>query len=254
MTRFAFPVACVALLLSLAGARPAPAPEADGEVKAIVAKAIEARGGAANLARFKAMTAKFNGTMYSDDSETKFSGTQQEIAPEKVRMDASMRIGCEEVSTKVVFDGTKGWRSLNGNVVEMTKEEADHLREDRYVSWVAGLRGLSAKGIKLAPLGKATVAGKPAVGIRVSCEGHPDVSLYFDKATGLIAKRVCQRKDTDTGAAITEEVLYSDFKNVSGLMIPCRMTVNRDGKPYQVGEWLEVTLSENLPEGTFAKP
>src|SRR2546430_9564395 len=50
-----------------------------------------------------------------------------------------------------------------------------------YTFHLATLAPLKDKAFKLAPLGEVKVNDQPAVGIRVSCEGRPDASLYLDR-------------------------------------------------------------------------
>ena len=126
----------------------------------------------------------------------------------------------------------KGWTSYNGNVTDMSKEEVADFLEVLYASAVADLHGLTGPGVQLTALGESKVGGKPAVGVRVSSKDHRDISLYFDKATGLLLKKTLRRKEPGVPAEFTEETLYEDYKNVSGLMFPFHVSETRDGKPF----------------------
>lgn len=254
MRRWIFSGACLALLLPPSGVRSAPAPEADKEIKAVVARAVEARGGSALIDKYRARVGKFTATFYIDDVQIITNATSRAQEPDKSRVEGTMKYPCEEYTIIQVVNGDKGWNSVNGNVNAMSAEEVAEMREEMYAGGLSNLRGLTAKGVKLTALGGSTVQGKPAVGIRVSAEGHRDVSLYFDKGTGLLVKCTMRSKDTNSGEQFTEDILYSDYKNVSGLMIPFRTVVNRDGKPYRVREWLEISVSESLPQDAFNKP
>lgn len=253
MTRFVIPGVCVALLLSTADIPAAPRPGQD-DVRAIVAKAIEARGGAAVIEKYKAVTAKFSATYYRDKLEFKATGVGYEFAFEQSRVDWSMRFEGQESSGTQVFDGDKGWTSANGIVNDMNKDEVADFREVLYASAVADLHGLSGEGVKLTALGDSKVGGKSAVGVRVACKGHRDVNLYFDKDSGLLLKRTLRRKESGAGPEFTEETLYGDYRNVSGIMFPFHVEEKRDGKPSFVGDWSEISVAEKLPDGTLAKP
>src|SRR5262249_5661407 len=128
-------------------------------------------------------------------------------------------------------------------------------REEMHAGEVADLRGLLADGVKLGPLGESTVDGRPVVGVRVTCAGFRDVKLYFDKEKHLLAKMETRGKDVGPGnKTYTRVTLYSDYKNVSGLMVAFKQVVLHDQKPYISMELSEVTLSETLPDSAFAKP
>jgi hypothetical protein len=152
-----------------------------------------------------------------------------------------------------VFDGQKGWRSLNGVVTELDKDEVATYREQAYVAGISDLHGLNAKGVKLASLGGSKVGGKAAVGVRVSSKGHPDISLYFDKDTGQLLKRVYSGEAGAGVVKFTAETLYSDYRNVSGRMVAFRVRETRNGIVTTM-DFSEVKLAEKLPDATFSKP
>jgi hypothetical protein len=252
MTKFAVPGVCGALLLCLA-ASAAPRPRQD-EARAMMDKAIEARGGAAAIERYKAVTAKFTATYYRNDAEWKTTGTAYEFAFEQSRVDWESLAEDQNSHVVQVFDHDKGWVSMNGTLTDMTKEEVAEFREVLYASAVADLHGLTGPGFQLAALGESKVGDRPVVGVRVSSKGHRDINLYFDKGTGLLLKKTQRRKEAGAGPEFTEEMLYGDYRNVSGLMFPFHVSETRDGKPSFVGDWSEITVAEKLRDGILRKP
>lgn len=166
----------------------------------------------------------------------------------------TLNLGGNEVAITQVFDGTKGWLSFAGNTQELDKEMMAEAREQMHAGQVADLRGLDDKGVKLSPLGESKLDGKTAVGVRVSAEGYRDISLFFDRDTGLLLKSEKRAKDPMSGEEFTEEKRYADYKKVNGLMVPHKQSTKRDGKPHADIELTEVTVAEKLPDNTFAKP
>ena len=84
------------------------------------------------------------------------------------------------------------------------------------------------------------MAGRPAAGVRVERDGRPAVTLYFDKATGLLAKSEARAKDEfQNWKEVLDEVYYEDWKDVGGRKAFGRLRVVRDGKPL-----LESTLTD----------
>ena len=53
---------------------------------------------------------------------------------------------------------------------------------------------------------------------------------------------------------MTQETLYSEFKEVKGALKPTRVLINRDGKKYVDGEISDFELKEKLDDSVFAKP
>ncbi len=254
MLRSAFAAGLAALLLTPAGAVPAPAPEPDSGVKAVVAKALQAKGGAANVRRYRALTYKFRGTYFTEALEGGISGTTQEQAPDKAVIRATLNLDGTELKFVQVVNGAKGWLKTNGTTEDMDKEMLADTREQLHADEVAELRALTAAGARLTLLGESKVGDKPAVGLRASFAGRRDVSLFFDSATGLLLKSETRRKDASAGKEVAAAKLYSDYRNVSGLMVPFKMSILHDGKPHMVMELDEVSVAEQLPDGTFARP
>jgi hypothetical protein len=257
MLRFNHSGACVAVVLLLGGAAPARAEGADKNVSAIITKAIEAKGGAANLEKYKAAVTKFKGAISLNDMSLSTAGTSREQVPDKLRLDATMKIPGQTEDAKFVqvVNGDKGWQGLNGDFTELDKDSIAEAREQFHAGHVADLRGLSGAGVKLSPLGESKVDGKPAAGVRVSAKGYRDVNLFFDKDTGLLLKSETKSKDVQAGGGeFNTETLYGDYKKVSGVQMPHKVKVLREGKPYMEMEMNSVTLSEKLPEDLFTKP
>jgi hypothetical protein len=244
-----------ALFVATAGFVPARAADGDKDVKAIIAKAIEARGGAANLDKYKASISNFKANIAAGGMEVTMTGTTKDQIPDKLRIDATMNIGGQNLKFQQVINGDKGWQGINGMNMDMGKEELAEEREGFHAGQIADLRGLNAKGVKLSPLSDTTVDGKAAVGVKVSSDGYRDVALYFDKASGQLLKSETKGKEPGPGKdEFKAETFYSDYKNVSGVNTPHKVKVLRDGKPFMTMEMSSVELLEKLDDKEFAKP
>jgi hypothetical protein len=152
----------------------------------------------------------------------------------------------------VAVNGTKGWRSGGGTVKDMTKPEVEEHRAEAYVAWLMSLLPLKEAGFELAPLAEVKIGEVPAVGVKVTRKGYPDVKLYFDKKTGLLAK--AERKGKEAGIDTTKEYFFGEPKDYGGLMLPTRFVEKSNGK--KVAEW---TISSykfpgRIDAKEFAKP
>jgi outer membrane lipoprotein-sorting protein len=240
-------------VLVLAGARPARAEE-DKDAKAVIARAVEAQGGAAALKKYQASTVKIKGKVHTPFGDGDMAATLKVQLPDKIRFDMKLTFGGADVGFVSVVDGDKGWLVANGETQELSKEMLAETRDQLHAGQVTDLRVTGGKGVKLSSLGETKVGDKSAVGVRVSCAGHRDVNLYFDKGTGLLLKSETRGKDGMTGEEYTEEKVYGDYKKVNGLMVAHKVDATRDGKPRSESVVTEVTLEEKLPDSTFAKP
>src|SRR5262249_14708385 len=135
-----------------------------------------------------------------------------------------------------VVNGDKVWMKINGQEAMLAddKDEIAEAKEGSYAGWVATLLPLTKeKGFVFAALGEVKVDDKPAVGVRVSHKGHRDVNLFFDKDKGWLVKAETVVKDLmGGGGEVTQESLYSDFKEVNGVQRSMKLVINRNGKKY----------------------
>jgi hypothetical protein len=242
---------CVAGLLAGGAARADDA----ADVKAVLDRAVAAHGGAGHLAKDKAVTMQIKGKLYALGDGVDFSGDIAPQLPDRMRFEMSLTVMGTGLKIKTVVKGDKGWVALNDTVMEMSKEQVAEPREQMHVAAVTRLVALRGRDYKLSPLGEAKVEGKDAVGVRAEHEGRRDVSLFFDKNTGLLLKTETRGKDPMAGdSEFTAETLYGDYKKVGGFPVAHKVTVKRDGKLFFASETSDVRLAEKLDDSTFEKP
>ncbi len=247
-TRFA------ALTFAFVAFAPARADDA-AEARALVDKAIKAHGGAESVGKFKASVVTFMGTFHGMGMEIPMTGEISTDGPDRLKVDLEVEAGGQKFKVVNVVAGNKGWMKLGADVKDMGKDELAEARENQHAVWVATLAPLvAAKGYALAPAGELLVNDKAALGVRVSAKGRRDVTLYFDKTTGLVARYDTVVKDEGTGREVTQETIPSDYMDVQGTKQAGTFVVNRDGKLYLEGDATDVRLSESLDAGVFVKP
>ena len=254
MRRLLIPCALVLALAALGRADDA------ADAKAVVEKAIKARGGADNLAKYKADVLKIKGTVHVSGLDIDFTGEISFQQPDKSRTVIEGTVmGTNFKSTRVV-NGDKGWiDDLLGAARQqrdMSKEELAEERESQNANSIARLAVLTDKAYTLSTVGESKVGDKEAVGILVKRKGYRDVSLFFDKKTHLLLKSETRVKDPQGGGdtEFTQEAFYDDYKKVGDLQVAHKQTVKRDGKAYLESEATEFKPEEKLDDGLFAKP
>jgi hypothetical protein len=227
----------------------------DAAVRAVVDKAIKAHGGADNLAKVKALVLKGKGKAHAMGNEFDYTSTFSIQNPDKLRMEMSFEIMGMAFTFIQVFDGAKGWVKLMDKTTEMSKEAITEAKEQMHSRQVTSLLPLKDKENKLGTLGEAKVEGKEAVGVLVSRKGFRDVSLWFDKKSGLLVKSETRAKDVQNGnEEYAAETYYSDYKEKDGVQHAMKITLKRDGKPFVEGETTEIEVKDKLDADTFAKP
>ncbi len=241
---------CVAGLLAGGAVR-----AQDAEVKAVLDKAIAAHGGADHLAKDKAVTMQTKGKIHAIGDGVDFTGEIASQLPDRLRFEMTLTVMGTDLKIKQVVKGDKGWVAVNDTVMELTKEQMAEAKEQMHVAAVTRLVALRDKAYKLAPLGEAKVEGKDAVGIRVEHEGRRDVSLFFDKKTGLLLKTETRGKDPMAGDnEFTAETLYDDYRKVDASPVAHKVTIKRDGKLFIESTNSDVKVAEKLDDSTFDKP
>jgi hypothetical protein len=238
----------VGALLLTAGAR------AEDEAKAVIAKAIKAHGGEEAQTKFQAGQTKAKGKIellggLEFTQETSF------MLPDKFKETVDMEVMGQKLHVVSVVNGTKLFIDANGQEVPIEDKLKDVLKDAMYAMRVGRLVPLvKEKGFELASLGEVKVGDKPAVGVRVSSKGQKDISLFFDKETGLLAKVEHRTVDPMSGNEITEERIITEYTKTDGVPTPKKVTVNHDGNKFMELEILETKRLEKLEDSEFAKP
>lgn len=232
---------------------PARADDA-ADARAVVEKAVKAHGGQENLDKFPAHSLQFKGNFHGMGQAIPMTGVVAVQGLEKQKLDVEVEAGGQKFRVVTVLDGDKGWTRMGDETNAMDKDQVAEAKEQAYAGWVATLAPLKDKKFTLATIGETKIDQRPAVGVKVSCKGHRDVDLYFDKETMLLVKTETRVKDDGSGQEVTEESFAGEYKDVQGTKQAMKFTVKRDGKLFVEGEATEYTLTDKLDPSTFAKP
>jgi hypothetical protein len=224
------------------------------DLKKVIDKAIQAVGGEAKLAKFNALTFKGKGKFYGMGEGIDYTGEWSVQQPDKLRFQFDS--GGNFTLVRVV-NGDKIWMKIAGQEAMAVddKDEIAEAKEAAYAGWVATLLPLKDKGFTFAALGEVKVDDKPAVGVRVSHQGHRDVNLFFDKNKGWLVKTETVVKDLmGGGGEVTQETLFSEYKEVNGTQRFLKIVINRAGKKFVDADISEIEPKEKLDDSVFGKP
>jgi hypothetical protein len=225
-----------------------PSLDEPGDARAVIDRAIEAAGGEEKLAPFKSQSWSENGIFHGRGDPLPYMSKLAVEWPDK------FRIEIPHVLT-IVLNGDRGWKKEGEKTTEMSKAGLAENLEERYTGYVTTLVPLRDKSFHLSLLKDAKIDGESAIGVQVSQAGHRDVKLYFDKSTGLLAKRESRIKDMDRGGkAADEEIWYKNYKVVEGAKIPMKIVIMRDGKPYLEAATFALKPGAKLDPKLFEKP
>lgn len=221
----------------------------------LVGKAIQAHGGAANLARFAGTTWKGVGRLHWQGGKTVYSVTGARQHGRAAMLAVEGETDGNRFRLVRIINGDQGWVLLNGQVQELAAPALAEERERLYANWIASLVPLLDEQCQLAPAGRTAVHGKPALGVRVSFPGCREVTLYFDEATALLVKKDNRIHDlARNGAEVMQETFYSDYMVVDGVQTARKQQIRWDGKPYLDLELNEIKGMPRLPDALFFRP
>jgi hypothetical protein len=247
-------VFAAAMLVLFTGCKARADDQADS--KALISKAIKAAGGKENLAKYRAQTFKGKGKFYGMGDGIDYTGDWALQIPNCMRVQIEINAGGMKFTIVRVFNGAKAWNKVGDQVMEVT--DADEIAEakaDAYAQSVTSLLPLLGKDFEFAPLGEAKVDGKPAVGVRVSHKGQRDINLFFDKDKNLLVKTEYVIKDIMAGGKeVTQEAVYSNHKEIKGMLFPFAVVIHREGKKFLDAELTELEPKEKLDDSVFEKP
>jgi hypothetical protein len=235
----------------------APAIRADdaADARAIIEKAIKARGDKAGavpaVTTWKEKIA-LDALGQPLDLDTEWTV----LVPDKLRLQMTVAVQGQTVNLLIVLNGEKMWFLVNGQLVDSPPQQLSEMLTDMNRMWATSLTPLLAGDeFQLATAKEKVVNGKPAAGVAVRNGKRPIVTLYFDKETWLLVKREATVKDQGTDdKEVLEEVVVSDYKEAGGRKFHTKVVVTRDGKPYYRSEVSMPREVEKPDPKLFEKP
>lgn len=206
---------------------------ADDSARAVVERGIAAQGGVVKLSAERALRIKLRGVV-------RISSTQPAVP---ITIDDCRQLTRYETMVEFAINGEKFVQSQSieqgrvciasgsgllspgpGATTEIVaRKQAEDL--DR-------LDFLDEPGVRLTRLPDARINGRDAAGVLVKFKRRHDTKLYFDKQTGLLAKREHLICDHKTGKPVVQEVFFSDWRQADGIIRCHKLTVLRDGSKF----------------------
>jgi hypothetical protein len=243
------------LVLALLGVPPCA--QAQATARAVIEKAVQAHGGAEQLAKLKALRIKSKGTaaLLPGSDPIAFAGETTAQMPGQIKNVMEFEVQGEKHTLVQVIDGDKVALTLDGRTQPLNETLVAELKELTYAERANTLLPLLHDAShELALLGETKVNGQPATAVRVRSRGHKDIVLHFDRASGLLVKAERHTLDPATLKEVSQEEYYGSYKEVDGLRRAMQVTVFKDGKKFLEGEVTEVRFLDRLDPSVFGQP
>lgn len=212
---------CTALAASEVFAQDKSQPNVDE----LVAKNIEAKGGAAALHDLR--TLRLIGKLLVQEGQIQLTYMQIEKRPDEVRTEASLQ-GMTQIEA---YDGEEGWRVSpffgRKDPERMSADDVKALVEDAEID--GPLADWQAKGSAVEYLGTEDVDGTPAHKVKVTRK-NGDVSFVFLDPDHFLEIRVLTQR-TRHGAYEEVETDLGDYEKAGGVFVPTSIEFGRKGAP-----------------------
>jgi len=240
---------CLAALLVGCAAVPAAAQDA----QSLVARNLEARGGAAALDAIKNVS--FEGrTIFPGDFEVTYKETHARLGPNEAA--GRVDFGIQGLDITQAYDGHEGWRvnPLQGRK-DAEKMSADEARALADAALVEGpLLAARTDGSRVDYLGREDFDGTNAYKLKVTQKDGDEFTYWLDPDTFLEIKIDETRKIR--GAEQTTETELGDYEKVAGVYFPMSVESWPQGQDTQRQRTIIATGVANpqVAEDYFAEP
>lgn len=226
----------------------------DKDAAAILDKAIKALGGEEKLSKIKAATWKYKGTITFNGEDNKFTSMATMRGLDHLRSEFDGEFGGNKIKVVLVLAKNKGWRQFGDMKTELDENALANERRNFHLQVVPMLLvPLKHKSFKIGVAGEKKVGEKPAVGLKVTAPDGKDLTLFFDKDSGLPVQLVAKVLGF-TGEEFTQETTFTDYKEFAGIKKASKIVSKRDGEKFLESEITEFKLLDTVDPKTFEEP
>ena len=194
-------------------------------VDELVAKNVEAKGGAAALQSLQSV--RFSGKLLVNEGQVEFGYVQTKKRPGAVRTDATL----QGMTVVQAYDGKEGWKiSPFQGRKDPEKLSADDLKsliEDAEID--GPLVDWKAKGSAVDYLGTEDVDGTLAYKLKVVRKNGDVNFVYLDPDHFLEIRILTQR--VEHGAQTEVETDLGDYEKIAGVFLPFSTEAGSKGSP-----------------------
>ncbi len=217
----------------------------------LITKMIEAYGGEANLRKHKSSVAAIDIDMESQGLTG--YGVTKAKAPNRVASEITLTALDKKIGSIVsYFDGNAGGEMMSfapeqlysGKRLEDIKVGADFYE---VLGWKKNYPTITVKRI-------AKVGDEDAYVVEKRSEKGTPITDYVSTKTFLLLKRDSVVHSEITGIELAQTEIFSDYRNVGGVMIPFKSTSSNAANGDTVVRVKEIKFDVEIPDSAFTKP
>ncbi|HYT67461.1 MAG TPA: pitrilysin family protein [Vicinamibacterales bacterium] len=214
------------------------------EAKALLNKAIAAKGGLAKLQGIKTVKVEGTLTYASAGKPISFPFANYVEYPDRFRSEATMPGG----KVTQVFSEGRYWADKGAGAEELSAAESGPIRAAVQRDMVRMLLGAAAGKLIVRSVDAEHAEDPLVAAIEISGDGMTAVTLLINRDNGLIEKA------SYTGTEGRTEETYSDYRNVSGIQVPFHAVVRRGGLTPIERDVKTIRFNLPLDSALFVKP
>ncbi len=235
-------VMAAAFLLTLVAA-----PAIAQTTKDVLAKYIEAQGGAKTLGAIKDTT--ISGTLDLVGYGMTGTLTMYQKEPNMMRMDIEVM----GMLITQAYDGTIAWmvNPQTGGTEQMPENATAEFKRQAFGN--GALLTPEKFGIKYEYTGKEKIDDKEYLVLTQTTEDGHVTTIWIDPATYL-AYKTKGKTLGESGEEVMAESILGDFKKVDGIIIAHSMTTYRDGQEFMKMAITKVAFNSGLEDSLFQMP
>jgi zinc protease len=198
--------------------------QADGSVRSLIERAIEAKGGLARLRSVRTVRAEATMTLRAEPRAPTDLSTKTAI-----RYPGSFRVDLDTPAGPVVqvFHNGKFWVTDARGTRDAPPDFAEDMRANVQRDSIALLLGLLDNKIGAVRVPDVSMSGRSYPALEIRGPAMRPLTVLFDPATALIAGQ--RYSGPQPGSPITEEE-FSDYRDVSGIKVAFSAVVRVAGQ------------------------
>ncbi|HZZ80103.1 MAG TPA: hypothetical protein VFE62_16435 [Gemmataceae bacterium] len=225
------------------------------DATAIVQRAIAALGGEDAIRKTEHSHMTLNGKLYlGSDKHRLFRMESWVDGTSRSRTEMRMTVDGKELVVVKAVSGNTGWLMAGDAVSDIG---ADELKEAQASNRVANATKLypllTDSRYAIERLADKMDGGQGVFVLKVSSKDHPDITLFINQKTLLLA-RVSFTSTTGKYKGKLIEEVYSDYRKKAGTKIAHLRTIHRDGAKYFETELLSLEILTQVEPSLFKKP
>jgi zinc protease len=225
-------------------------PAADAAVRAVIERAVQAKGGPGKLRSIRTIRAQSRIALRLEDGrEATLASTSSIRYPGSFRVDAHTPGGL----VTQVFSNGQFWITSGGRTTAAPPSVADDLRANVQRDSVPLLLGLLDGRIAAKALPAVTVHDRPCPALALGGRGVAPLTVVFDPDTHLILQQRYSSAGAGEGPADTVEE-FSDYRDVSGLKVAYTAVVRIAGRAAVTRTVQSFQYNVPLDEALFTRP